>query len=573
MVSRSRPFWNRVPSVLALLAIFCTASAVVPARAQNLTPGDFESGLPAVNPWAGVDESGFLRVTQGKQLATDDSGRIRFDFFSPSVAVGDLNGDGLPDLVVADPNGFFWFFPNSGKPGAPAFTHGEIMPIWLGIDEIRRSTVPRIQLVDYDGDGKLDIVAGNFLGELYFIHNQGSTTMPDFRMPDDVSTIIVPTHTSGLLWCNFLAPFLYDWSKSGRLDLVIGEGTYSANSYYLFINQGSNSQPLFDEHHRLKLASGYGREHLTPQVVDWNEDGRPDIISGERAGFIDLYLNQTPDPNGLPVFNYDTQNPPQELSFGGTQQVGAFSTVCVTHLDNDKLFDIITSNTDGRILYSLNTGTPGHPVFGAFKPFTGVNPFPKIIAPTTWQITPYRPYGAPYELLQVTNAQVETGFSPPPDFKGQGALKFSVFQPHNVYFQRNYYPPESVPNHIHAANSNKRSIEYSVNTIPCQAGESYKVKLWVRTDGDVTEFQAHLQGLMGNATPSTYSANLDASSTWSQTTGTIRIDSTDRVSRTGRISRPKAGADLDAGSGNLFFRLDWKGDGTVYLDDIELSRE
>ena len=40
-----------------------------------------------------------------------------------------------------------------------------------------------------------------------------------------------------------------------------------------------------------KIIPGYGREHLTPQVVDWNNDGKPDIICGERAGYVDLFLN------------------------------------------------------------------------------------------------------------------------------------------------------------------------------------------------------------------------------------------------------------------------------------------
>ena len=46
--------------------------------------------------------------------------------------MGDLNGDGLPYIVVADPKGYFWFFPNSGTATAPKFTGGEIMPIWIG---------------------------------------------------------------------------------------------------------------------------------------------------------------------------------------------------------------------------------------------------------------------------------------------------------------------------------------------------------------------------------------------------------------------------------------------------------
>src|SRR5271168_4249416 len=60
----------------------------------NLLPGDFESGTPSFNPWSGVDDKGLLRVWPGRQQAVDDSGHAGDQNFSPSVAVGDLNGDG-----------------------------------------------------------------------------------------------------------------------------------------------------------------------------------------------------------------------------------------------------------------------------------------------------------------------------------------------------------------------------------------------------------------------------------------------------------------------------------------------
>ena len=246
-------------------------------------------------PWAGVDASGNIHCIEGKQLMVSDTGNIGPAPFAPSVGVGDLNGDGKNDLILADSYGFFWYFPNSGTPTAPAFTQGEVAPIWLGEERISwdsegfNNIVPRIQLVDFDGVKKLDIAAGTYVGKLFRIHNVGSTEKPDFRPTQNRDSLIINTHRRGVLWCNYLSPFFtsaFGTNGAGNpLDLVMGEGTYSANSIYLLHNLNNSAQPEFNEDHLQKIIPGMGLEQLTPSVIDWNNDGKPDVICGDRTGY------------------------------------------------------------------------------------------------------------------------------------------------------------------------------------------------------------------------------------------------------------------------------------------------
>lgn len=534
--------------------------------------GDFESGLESFNPWGGVDIDGNLRVWIGVQLAVNDSGLVGATAFSPSVAVGDLNGDGLPDLVVADARGYFWFFPNTGKPDAPAFTHPEIIPIWLSNDARSRDVVPRINLVDFDRDGKLDIVAGNYAGQLYYIHNTGTAGSPDFRMPKDPATIQVPTHKRGQLWCNYLAPFLYDWRGTGVLDLVMGDGSYSANSIFLFTNKGSNDSPTFNEEHVDKIIPGMGREHLTPQVVDWNNDGKPDIIAGERSGYINVYLNQAVDKTAPPSFDKDH---PLHVMFGNTEQVGSFTTVCAADINHDGLFDLICSSTDGRILYSLNTGKLGAPQFGPLVPFKATNPYPHIFLSNSWAIDTYQPYGAAYELLECTNAAREAElngtkgpdtsalkepeFTLPPGFKGKGALKFSIFNTHPVSFQTRYVP-NGLPPKVNTTNT--RFIRYTGGGLPLQTESSYNFSFWVRSTGNISNLTWHLESWQKDADDNNYNnfyqGGVGTGSSWNRASSQVQIVS--------MIEKQK--------KVGLYFGLyfTWEGDGTLYFDDFTMNK-
>jgi hypothetical protein len=523
------------------------------------------------NPW-GLVINGVITMLPGVQLAVNEEGHVDHTVFGPSVGVCDLNDDGLQDMVVADPRGFFWYFPNSGTATQPKFTTGEVMPIWIGVPvapsddpglvtqnyAANDNTVPRIQLIDFTGENRFSIVAGNYEGKLFYLHNTGSNTNPDFRMPEDLASITAPTYSQNHLWCNFLAPFLYDFTGNGTLDLIMGEGTYASNSIYRLVNRGgSNGQASYDENHTTKIIPGYGREHLTPQVVDWNHDGKPDIICGERLGFIDLYLNTSTDNDPKDLQFGDTQHP-QHVTFGGSEQVGLLTTVAVGDLTGNKLPNLVISNSDDHLLYAQNKGKLGAPQFDAPVPIKGVNPFPKVFAaPPQWNIV--KATSMPYVLLVSTKLKDDPTFKPPEDAPQiKSALKIYTVPHTHTYFQNEIYPAED--SHIVGFNEG----------IPLASGTHYDLSFYVKTAGHVDNLRYFfwgredlgVQGITlgngGNERDIFIENQMSGESDWTKVTGDIYVEKADRHKD-------------DTSAPAFYFAFNGAG-GTVWVTDFVMTK-
>jgi hypothetical protein len=535
------------------------------------------------NPWGGVDAGGNLRGLTANQIAVDDNGNIVGAQFSPGIAVGDLNGDGLLDLVVADPKGFFWFFPNSGTKTEPKFTSGEVMPVWLGsrpqkegeensrqlnndgpVDHI----VPRISLVDFDGDGKLDLVAGIFPGLLYYIRNTGTATQPAFSTPQDLSDLkAVPLRRDKRLDCNYLSPCLCDWFGRGRFDLIRGDGTYAANSIFLFTNRGSNTDPVFNESNQVKIIPGLGREHLTPQAVDWNNDGKPDIITGERTGQIEVFLNTSKDPSS-PSFDQG-----QKLILGGSDTFGRFTTVATGSLSgNPKAPDLVFSNDTGEVFFCRNSGAPGTPRFTSPPTvLKGTNPYPKILVSSFWALggwdsfSPYSlhgwsegpPWGVPYEILEVTNVQKEPGFELPQGVNWRNALEYKVLEHKSVYFPNSYYPQVE-------DETQKHTIAWTGH-VSMKSETDYEVRFWIKGEGIREVSYAFNAGQLRYPGTNDYSFNSvkitnpsSLSTAWNQVDDTISWRTTNGVR-----NDPE----------NFGFQINFYGQGKLYLADVHVHQK
>ena len=177
-----------------------------------------------------------------------------------TIAVGDMNGDGAPDLVVPHRDGGqSYVYINDGKGG-----FGEKQPFGPAKTETRA-----IALADIDGDGKLDIVIGDQArGGAFIYFNQGRMRFSDPLPVDKTDTVY--------------SIAIADLNGDGHADIVLGNSEAPAVA---LINDrtGRSFTPV---HFGDKQGTVYGLA-----IGDVNGDGSPDIVAARSDAPSMLYLN------------------------------------------------------------------------------------------------------------------------------------------------------------------------------------------------------------------------------------------------------------------------------------------
>ena len=376
------------------------------AGGNYVVNGDFAKFTPQENLWDGVDAQNILAGERRGVYAVTESGRLGSQDMALSVNFADMNGDQLPDLVTCDPAGVVRAYFNSGTKTEPKFTVAEVVPIYLAhVAKDQRwdrslwtwpYAAPKMALFDWSRRGSLDMVVGNYCGDIFKVDNTGAGSAPSFPQPTNYQKVRIPT--AKRQWGNLFSPCPYDWNGDGRPDLIVGEGSYSANAVYVLLNQASGSNGQFTEEGRYYLCYGDGREQLTPTVADWNADGKPDLIVGDRRGTVGVYLNPGDWKPGTELRLATMVN------FGNNQSLGTPVAPVAADYNGDGMFDLIIGKGNGRVAVSVNAGQKGEPKFGPAVDIVGANLWSdNIRKPSSWTLDAGNNRGNLYAYISVSD--------------------------------------------------------------------------------------------------------------------------------------------------------------------------
>ncbi|MBX7181372.1 MAG: T9SS type A sorting domain-containing protein [Bacteroidia bacterium] len=234
-------------------------------------------------------------------LVTDDLANLGlFGYANPYPAFTDLDGDSDLDMLVGRYQGTFDYYENSAQPGnPPQFTYlaGNYQNLFVG-----QNSFAAPQFFDVDKDGLVDLLVGEYNGNLNYFHNNGTPTNPQFSLVSDffgqIKTNSLYTSLGYSTPCMFRTngvTKLFCGSEDGTIyyyDQIDGnlEGTFHTIS---------KSYQNIDEGTRTAISLAY-----------LNNDTLLDMVIGNYAGGVSLYFG-TSDSLGIP---YSTPTTPYSLA-------------------------------------------------------------------------------------------------------------------------------------------------------------------------------------------------------------------------------------------------------------------
>jgi hypothetical protein len=267
-------------------------------------------------------------------------------------AIADVNGDGIPDIVVSN-----YYQKNGDAPGVVGVLLGNGDGTFQSAVVYETGGAPNYYVViaDVNGDGKPDIIVsscaatgsscGSADGVVSVLLGNGNGTFQN-----------AVTYSTGAPRNGGLA--VADLTGNGVLDLI-------ATNYYGEANgDGSVSVLLGNGDGTFQSAVNYdaGTSQINGVAVgDVNGDGKPDVVTVSYTGLVSVLLG-----NGNGTFQ-----PAVTYSAGGSSSSG----VALADLNGDGYLDVIAGNLSGNVGVLLNQGN------GTFYPavsYDGAGAVPQL---------------------------------------------------------------------------------------------------------------------------------------------------------------------------------------------------
>ncbi len=253
----------------------------------------------------------------------------------------DVDGDGEVELLSGSYDGCIYVYDD--------LNYSDRLHVSAAqkLDGVQVSGFSAPQMMDLNGDGRLDLLTGSADGNIYwFVSSDNGYVNQGVLLYTDIPGQSLPA--------------VGDLNGDGITDLAVGSDQGVLLVYY---GQQTNAGIAFnwrsmESYSKLCTNEGYGK-FLAPAVVDWNKDGLLDLAVGTFDGYIALLLNSV---NGEMIHHgYIELN---EMNYKGNAR-DKFGNYCVP-----AFFDVDGDDAEDLVCGSLEYGL-AYPIDSEYFPYRG----------------------------------------------------------------------------------------------------------------------------------------------------------------------------------------------------------
>jgi len=291
--------------------------------------------------------------------------------------------DSLGNWTKGPLRGWLFTMTNTGTQAAPQYAAPQRLAGADGAIEVYG--MPSPNLADFDGDGDLDLLCGEFVDRFTYFENSGSPTTPRFA-----AGRVLP-FTAELC---MITPTVVDWNRDGHPDIVCGEEDGRV-AYYQHTGRMVGGVPEFAARRwfQQQAADVKFGALVTPWAVDWDDDGDPDLVCGNTAGDIAVIENLdggNPPRWAAPVRLLAAGQPirieagPNGSIQGPCERKWGYTTLSVADWGSNDLRDIGANSIWGKVIWFRNIGAKGKPQLAAAQPVNVAWPTGQAVPKPAW---------------------------------------------------------------------------------------------------------------------------------------------------------------------------------------------